>query len=281
MIVNNYCIKRKNVYEVSLCPSFKTYSVTHSSGYRLSPLVSHVTAVAWIRPELVCDDAIIQRCEEVLCDAESVRYRRFLRQTDRHRFLVAHALKRRWLGTVLDLPPKSLEFEIDHLGKPFLVSDARQQVAFNLSHTTGMVACAISRKDTVGIDVEDCSRAINVEIGRSVYSEAEMAELRALPVNAQRDRFFQLWTLKEAYSKARGLGFQLPMKQCEFRFAGDQSYQPVFGPDVRDVPDRWHFESRLMPPDHRCALAVPVGDADSNHVEFHEFTERDLCFESD
>ncbi len=232
--------------------------------------------VAWLRPEGVRDPQTIQDCERILCADESVRYRRFLREIDRHRFLVAHALKRRLLGAILERPPERLTFEIDRLGKPFLSGNLPSGFSFNLSHTTGLVACAVASTETVGIDVEDCSRAIDIEVGRTVYSETEMNALRALNERERPNRFFQLWTHKEAYSKARGLGFQLPMKQCEFHFSADQPVRAIFGEDVRDTPDRWRFASRLIEPSHRCTLAIPATDDNSRRIEFQEFTESDL-----
>ncbi|WP_166826462.1 4'-phosphopantetheinyl transferase family protein [Thalassoroseus pseudoceratinae] len=232
--------------------------------------------VAWLRPELVHGSRAIQECERILCSDELVRYRRFLRPADRHRFLVAHTLKRIWLSKFLQTPADRLRFEIDQFGKPSLLGDHHRRLAFNLSHTTGLVACAIADAGTVGIDVEDCSRAINIEIGKTVYSESEMNAMRALEECEQRNRFFQLWTYKEAYSKARGLGFQLPMKQCEFHFPPEQSVQPKFGADVHDDPSRWRFVSRLIEPNHRCAVAVPIERESPGRVDFYEFSERDL-----
>ena len=245
------------------------------------PLAKGDCVVAWLRPERIRDPQTIRDCERILCADESVRYRRFLRETDRHRFLVAHALKRKLLGAILQRPPESLEFTIDHLGKPDLSGRVPREISFNLSHTTGLVACAVACTETVGIDVEDCSRAIDIEVGRSVYSAAEMNALRALSEREQPNRFFQLWTHKEAYSKARGLGFQLPMKQCEFHFSADQPVRACFGGDVHDSPERWWFVSRLIEPSHRCTLAIPITDVSSRPMEFQEFTELDLRTDSE
>ena len=89
---------------------------------------------------------------------------------------------------------------------------------FNLSHTDGLVVCLVAVEREIGVDVEHTARAgsVGIEIAERFSSPSEVAELRSLPFADQRSRFFDYWTLKEAYIKARGLGLHLPLDQFSF-----------------------------------------------------------------
>ena len=72
------------------------------------------------------------------------------------------------------------------------------------------------------MDVESFSRAEEiVPLAPRVFSAAERAQLDALPAAERPDRALSLWTLKEAYIKARGMGLSLPLQEISFLFEGE------------------------------------------------------------
>ncbi len=88
------------------------------------------------------------------------------------------------------------------------------------------------------------------------FAPAEVAALRALPVERQRERFFELWTLKEAYIKARGMGLYLPLEQFAFELRPGEPPRISFDPRMEDRPASWQF-FQLQPSErHKAALAV-------------------------
>ena len=104
-------------------------------------------------------------------------------------------------------------FQRNTYGRPGIqggISDAR--LRFNLSHTRGLSACAVTQDFDIGIDVEWMNRRLNPEeLMDLVFSLEEARALRSLPLPDQSQRFFVLWTLKEAYIKARGMGLRAPI----------------------------------------------------------------------
>src|SRR5262249_48960720 len=139
---------------------------------------------------------------EVLSPSERARCNRFVFRHDRRDFAAAHALLRSALAMHEDLPPSSWVFLADSRGKPFL-APSQSAYEFNIAHTTGLVACALTKAGNVGIDVESVDRIVNSEeIARSHFSEREILALQECEGVERGTRFIELWTLKEAYLKA-------------------------------------------------------------------------------
>lgn len=84
-------------------------------------------------------------------------------------------------------------------GKPFLKSG---EVYFNLSHSGDMAVCALSDTE-VGVDTERMKKA-DLRLAERFFSPEEYTFIME---SADRDRaFFRLWTLKESFVKAAGVG---------------------------------------------------------------------------
>ncbi len=81
-------------------------------------------------------------------------------------------------------------------------------------------------------------------------------DLRALPEADQPVVFFDYWTLKEAYIKARGLGLALPLGQFTFLRPPGRAPEIAFAPELHDDPASWQFAQFWPTPDHRMAVAV-------------------------
>jgi 4'-phosphopantetheinyl transferase len=91
------------------------------------------------------------------------------------------------------------------------------RAAFSLSHSGGFAAVAASRVAVrVGVDLE-CARARDAErLARFAFSEREQAQLEALSTEAKAERFYILWTLKEAFAKALSLPLMVSLSRCTF-----------------------------------------------------------------
>lgn len=142
------------------------------------------------------------------------------READRQTYAVAHALLRCALARQTGRAPADFHFTRAAQGRPELLARPEEQPAdrgdappprFNLSHTRGLVGCAVTAIADVGFDVEEARQPAPLDVASRYFSAHELAALRALPAAAQPDRFYALWTLKESYIKGRGLGLRLPL----------------------------------------------------------------------
>jgi 4'-phosphopantetheinyl transferase len=208
----------------------------------------------WFRATDALDEAAIAAAASVLSDEERAQYRRFWFAHDARDYAAAHALLRHTLSLRGDHAPAEWRFERTPAGKPLLIAEDANRASFSLSHTRGMVACAVTSDAEIGVDVEWVDREVDAEgIAARFFAPAEAAQLAELTGDARRDRFFDLWTLKEALVKALGRGMAMSLRSLAFTVgpSGD------IGLDAPDIdPGAWQFALFTPSPRHRLAVAV-------------------------
>jgi 4'-phosphopantetheinyl transferase len=206
----------------------------------------------------VADEGAKERCRAMLSAEERARHIRFHFEQDQHSYLAAHALTRGVLGRLLGADPAELRFESGEHGRPELCwPDRRPRMRFNLSHTRGLVACAVALEHDVGVDVEQIDRRVEIDqLARSVFSTAEREGLAALDGDRKRQRFFELWTLKEAYIKAVGKGLALPLHAISVQLDAGQRPRIGFAAPIADDGARWWLHVRQPLGSYMLAVAV-------------------------
>jgi 4'-phosphopantetheinyl transferase len=98
-----------------------------------------------------------------------------------------------------------------------------------------------------------------IDIAERCFSKAEVEALHALPAHLQRDRFFDYWTLKEAYVKGRGMGLSLPLDKFTIEFGQGPGPTVVVDPGFDDGT-RWQLSLTSPTARHRLSSAVCLGD---------------------
>ena len=189
---------------------------------------------------------------------------RFLFDKDRYQYLFAHAMLRGVLSRYAPVRCADWRFDApEKYGKPRVAVPLDPPLYFNLSHTEGLAACVVARRAEVGVDAEHVGRGGSLmEIARHAFAPAEIARLeRAASPDERRELFFDIWTLKEAYVKARGMGLSLPLQEFAFELKAGRPPRVEFAPSMNDAPERWQFETFRPAPSHRIAVAVrrPAG----------------------
>lgn len=175
------------------------------------------------------DKHLIQLASNVLSDDELSRAQRFQFEADRNRFVAAHALCRLMLSSQAEFEPSFWEFAREQRGRPYVVN-SQLPMDFNLSHTTGMVGCALSTAGRVGFDLEYCLRPVNIDsLARRKFAPEESEDVLSFSDERQRDRFFRYWTLKEAYIKVTGRGLHQSLDSFCFDLNGSSPMCRVNG----------------------------------------------------
>ena len=189
---------------------------------------------------------------------ERERMARFVFERDRQAFLLTRALVRTTLSRYAPVPPADWRFIANAHGRPEILDRPAgvPDLRFNISHTTGLIACAVTIGREVGVDVEHIVRGLTHDVAGRHFAPAEVSDLRRLPEDQQRRVFFDYWTLKEAYIKARGFGLALPLGDFAFKLNPPHAPTIAFEPALEDDPATWQFLQQWPTPQHRLALAV-------------------------
>jgi phosphopantetheine--protein transferase-like protein len=130
--------------------------------------------------------------------------------------------------------PEQWQFDYGKQGKPELTAAQYAQTGlnFNLSHSGDWLLIAVlqapahskvlqapthSKRYALGVDIERRRDSTNIHtILKRYFAEAEITDLLALDASKQRDRFFDLWALKESYIKACGKGLAMVLASFSF-----------------------------------------------------------------
>ena len=223
----------------------------------ISRLKNH--AHIWLLdPARLSDSGKLSAFQKLLSEDELLRYQRFRFDRDRHHFLVSHAMLRKVLSSYADVLPHQWQFVLNEHGKPELAASHQLPwLRFNLSHTEGLVACVITDTVDCGIDVENRSRRCDYQgIARRMFSPDENRHLQQLDAGQQADYFFRLWTLKEAYVKARGLGLSLSTSKINFKTETVDRITASFDADLDENSQDWLFSLHQPTRQHTLATAV-------------------------
>jgi 4'-phosphopantetheinyl transferase len=166
-------------------------------------------------------------------------------------------LVRSVLSHYAPIAPQDWEFEYTAKGKPFVASRlGLSYLQFSHSHANEVVACVVTPMHPVGVDVESADRDVDVKIARHCLSSAELRLFTDMDLAEQQTLLMRHWTLKEAYSKARGLGMSLGFTEYSFSF--DDSGRPLLAchGSSHDDPGQWQFHQSLIDGKHYLAVAV-------------------------
>lgn len=202
-----------------------------------------------IRPAQICDPHLLEHYGTLLSPEEVAREERLINTELRQLFRVSHALVRVTLSRYAKVAPADWKFQEGAQGRPEIIpGPGIPALRFNLSHTQGLVACVATQEIDCGVDVERVGRVKNLEgVARRVFSDVELEDLLERSGADREGRFTDFWVLKEAYIKARGMGFQLPLRDIQFRISEEGASEIDFATGFDDSASEWqlHLQNQL------------------------------------
>lgn len=205
------------------------------------------------------DAKTLERYRGLLTPDEMTQQRRFHFARDQVRYLVTRALARTVLSRYAAVRPEEWRFTTSAHGRPEIANSGWSDgwVSFNISHTAGLIALGVTGGHALGIDTEHVGlRRAPLDIADAFFSPQEAQALRIEAADTRHERFFDYWTLKESYIKAKGKGLSIPLDQFSFSFPSPGTIGLSCRPELDDDPARWLFWQVRPSRDHVAAICV-------------------------
>lgn len=202
----------------------------------------------------------------LLSAEEKDQQQRFRFERDRRRYLVTRALVRSVLSRYAPVAPCDWSFVKNRFGCPRIAGtfEAAAHIRFNLSHTHRLIVLAVGEAGALGVDVEHVGvRDISIDLADRFFAPDEVEALHEIEANRQKDRFFEYWTFKESYIKARGMGLSIPLDQFSFDLSQSGSVSLNVSGDLGDRASRWQFGQIRLATGHIIALCA---ERNAEHV---------------
>jgi 4'-phosphopantetheinyl transferase len=182
---------------------------------------------------------------------------------------MTRALVRTTLSRYAQVAPEEWVFSENAYGKPQVDNaEARaRQLSFNVSHTDGLIVLGVTRDRALGVDTENVStREACLDVADRFFAAEEVQSLFDLPPELRSERFFQHWTLKESYIKARGMGLSIPLDQFGFAFPTPDGILMSASAELNDRASRWCFWLCRSSVEHVVAICAERTHADVERV---------------
>lgn len=186
----------------------------------------------------------------VLSLDEQQRANRYLADDVRNHFIIGRGILRTLIGRYLDISPQAITFTFGERGKPEI---EHPTLRFNVSHSSDLLIAAFVLHADIGIDVEHIRPMREMRtVARDNFSTQEFARWEQLPDAEKTNAFYAIWTRKEAYIKATGDGFRLPLGS----FSVNHDVPPRFLNMDGDDLTRWSLYQPTIESAYACAICT-------------------------
>jgi len=235
-------------------------------------MVSPATLEIWRLPPEALRLSQSLNLHATLSPEEQQRAAAFHLEKDRSLYTAAHAALRIILSRLTGLPPQTLPIVSENGAKPTLAGNPLD-LRFNLSHTHNAILIATTTGREIGIDIEWHRPVADIEeIAGAVMSSSELATWKLLDSQQRIHAFYHLWTRKEAYLKAIGLGLYRELQAITIPVTANALQAPVLAEDRSEetAPGPWQLSD--LPVWEEYAAAVCWQGADTPPIAMHDLT---------
>ena len=230
----------------------------------------------WItKPRCIQQTGLLAQYKSILTDEELKKQNSYIFAEKRHNALITRTFIRDLLSHYEDIHPSHWQFITGSHGKPEIVNPVLP-LKFNISHTDDLIICAVMLSDEIGCDVEMVNRNCSfLSIAEDYFSQQEFSDLLNTPEKEQRSRFFDYWTLKESYIKARGLGLSIPLTDFSFEIGSSKLQHKNDNIRLRFSANRFDhaqfWRNWLFYPNEKHRIAISTKGKTNNQARQYEF----------
>jgi len=197
---------------------------------------------------------------------------RFYFQKDRQAYLLSRGILRSILAKYICVTPKAINLNYTSHGKPLL--DPKQnslRLHFNVSHTHQCILYAITKNIEIGIDVEYLKHDVDYQgMAKNFFSAYEYQTLIKAKAEQQSALFYQIWTCKEAFIKAIGLGLSYSLADFDVIWQEDQPAKIL---NIKGAPleaAQWNLHAFIPVEHYRAVVAIqqPI-----HKISYYQYTD--------
>ena len=190
-----------------------------------------------------------------LSSDEIVRRNEYLFEKDQMRFAFGRYYLKSLAGLYLSARPDEVQIGYQKYGKPYFLKKKQSHLKFNISHSGGIITCAFSLHEEVGVDIEKYGQTIDfLGMSEKYFSKMEKQLLKKSQKHHSPDLFYNTWVCKEAYLKYRGTGLRIPPGSFSV-YPREENILSFRYHWVRET--RYKEQSKLPPDKYFLAICTP------------------------
>lgn len=210
-----------------------------------------------------CSDEKACMLYKALNDEEVFRLEKMKSKKRKNTFILSRYILRQLLDHQFCIGMRNIGFFRNEYGKMYIEDDIngsyKWPIYFNLSHSDNVLALAVSACYDIGVDVEKIDRNFT-NVAYSFFSKAEVKYLKDLSEEVRQRELCKLWTLKEAYVKAKGMGLTIPLDSF----------------NVNEYCGMFTYSIELVK-DYYLSIAVDCKTKEGFKVRIREINVNDIC----
>jgi 4'-phosphopantetheinyl transferase len=202
------------------------------------------------------NSSLIPELLPLLTQAELVKCGRFRQKHDSDRFIISRSAIKLIMGRYLKRKPALIEIETGENKKPYIKDSP---LFYNLSHSGDWIILAVS-DSAIGIDTEMVNNSFDFsDVINEYFSPAEFSFITE---ENSAERFFMLWTRKEALTKATGKGLDDDLK-----FIPSLDNEHYLKGNILSSKNNWAIFSFILAENYLASVAVNI---ETGNIRFWE-----------
>ena len=164
--------------------------------------------------------------------------------------LASTLLIKKAIKDTLGLTENSFQIKRTKMNRPYIETNEKINIDFNISHSNEWVVCAIALIGKIGIDIEEIV-PIDINIAKEFLSNEEWKYL-SIYQGEKVKLFYKFWTLKESLLKAVGIGINDLIREINFGVLDDKNN--IFKKKINK--DIWSFYHTIFKEKYALSLTV-------------------------
>ncbi len=224
---------------------------------QIAPELAENEIHVW-QASLSVDGAVLHMLQKTLTEEEVTQAKQFYFEKDQQHFTIARGVLRTLLAQYVHTDPSLLRFDYNAYGKPSLGHPFNEsRLHFNVSHSHEIALYAFTYARQIGVDVEYMRSDIEYDqLAKYSFSAHEQAVLYTLPKALKQQAFFNCWTRKEAYIKAKGKGLSIPLDLFDVSLEPGEPARLLASRETDQETICWSLQELLPSFGYAGALAV-------------------------